>query len=200
MFINTETLEYPISAAGIRSRFPLVSFTDPFEAPAGYAEVQLVSPPSFDSMTQTVEEGTPALVGGKFVQTWVLKSLTASQIESRSVAVRTALKNSVTEKRWRVETGGINLPNGAHILTASSDQARITSTIAGMDGAGITVVDFKANNGWVTLTIDELKGIRSYIAHHVQACFSAERAHHEAIDALDASELSTYDISQGWPG
>ena len=34
---------------------------------------------------------------------------------------------------------------------------------------------------------------------HVQACFSAERAHHEAIAAASDAELYGYDINARWP-
>ena len=42
-------------------------------------------------------------------------------------------------------------------------------------------------------------GIAAAIALHVQACFSAERAHHEAINAASDAELYDYDITTGWP-
>lgn len=112
---------------------------------------------------------------------------------------RLDLKAAATAKRWSVETGGITLPNGLEVHTAKDDQDRITSTIAGMAAVGIASVDFKAASGWTTLTLDDLRTVRAAIALHVQACFSAERAHHEAIDALTDAELDAYDISQGWP-
>lgn len=112
---------------------------------------------------------------------------------------RQSLKEAVTAKRWTVETGGITLPNGVRVKTAKDDQDRITATIAGMEGAGIDSVDFKAEPGWVTVTLAELKDIRTMIALHVQACFSAERSHHEAIDALPPEELDGYDVGEGWP-
>ena len=38
------------------------------------------------------------------------------------------------------------------------------------------------------------------IALHVQACFSAERTHNEAIAAASDADLYSYDINVGWPG
>lgn len=61
-------------------------------------------------------------------------------------------------------------------------------------------VDFKAQNGWVRLTASEIQGIAQHISGHVQACFSAERVHHEAIERLvSTEELATYDLTQYWP-
>lgn len=119
------------------------------------------------------------------------------------------IKTIVTAKRWQVETGGITLPEGVHVATGIDDQNRITSVIANARLATLDTVSFKANSGWVALTIAELEGIAAAIALHVQQCFSAERAHHEAIDALAVvheedsqalqQALDAYDVEHGWP-
>lgn len=112
-----------------------------------------------------------------------------------------SLKAAVTQKRWEVETGGITMPTGVRVATGTEDQNRITSVIANAESAGLKDVDFKSESGWVTLTLPELKDIAKAIALHVQACFSAERRHHEAVDALDPEEqdaLDAYDINSGW--
>lgn len=113
---------------------------------------------------------------------------------------RLALKAAATAKRWGVETGAITLPNGVRVGTGKADQDRITSVIANAALAGVTSVDFKAQSGWVTLTIAEVQAVAAAVALHVQACFSAERAHHEAIDALPEAALADYDVNTGWPG
>lgn len=117
------------------------------------------------------------------------------------------VKTAITKRRWQIETGGITLPNGVRVATGIDDQNRITSVIANANLAGVETVDFKAESGWVTVTVQELQAISAAIAVHVQACFTAERAHHEAIDALAEQHegaalqaaLSAYDIEQGWP-
>lgn len=113
---------------------------------------------------------------------------------------RLALKAAATAKRWEVETGGVTLPNGVRVGTGTADQDRITTVIANAALAGVTSVDFKAQSGWVTLTIPEVQAVAAAVALHVQACFSAERAHHEAIDALPEGALAGYDVNAGWPG
>ena len=47
--------------------------------------------------------------------------------------------------------------------------------------------------------LERMRGIAAAIALHVQACFSAERAHHNAIAAASETELMAYDINTGWP-
>lgn len=112
---------------------------------------------------------------------------------------RAALVSAVTAQRWEVETGGITLPGGTRVLTGKADQDRITSVIVNAQIAGIQSVDFKADSGWVSLSVEGVTAIAAAVAAHVQACFTAERAHHEAIAALDAAGIDTYDINTGWP-
>lgn len=119
------------------------------------------------------------------------------------------LKEIVTNYRWEVETGGLTLPGGIQVVTALDDQNRITTVVANARLAGLDSVKFKAASGWVTLSLAEVEAIAAAIAMHVQACFAAECAHHEAIDALASANahddealqtvLDAYDESQGWP-
>jgi hypothetical protein len=117
------------------------------------------------------------------------------------------LKEIVTRYRWEVETGGITLPGGIKVATALDDQNRITTVVANARLAGLAQVKFKAASGWATLAVAEVEGIAAAIALHVQACFAAECAHHEAIDDIASIEdpaerqaaLDEYDETQGWP-
>lgn len=142
-----------------------------------------------------------------------LVKMTKSEIEAHTNTLRIittdSLKEEITALRWQRETGGLTLPNGVRVATGIEDQNRITSVIANAQLAGVEKVDFKAASGWVTVTVRELQAIAAAIAVHVQACFTAERVHHEAIDALAAQyegdakalqdALAAYDTEQGWP-
>lgn len=113
--------------------------------------------------------------------------------------VRTELNAQVTEQRWLHESSGIEL-GGMHIATDISDQNRINTAITGLTLSGLPSVDFKAESGWISLDLADLKGIAAAITAHVQACFSVERAHHEAIEALSTLEdAQAYDVTAGWP-
>lgn len=117
--------------------------------------------------------------------------------------LRQAKLQAATDMRWSVMTGGLTLPGGIAVGTTIDDQNRITSVVANAELAGLTdsnEVDFKAESGWVRITIAEVKTIAGAIGQHVQACYSAERAHHEAIELLTTREqIRDYDISVGWP-
>ena len=132
-----------------------------------------------------------------------------AHLNPAKVLTADCLKSAITQKRWEVETGGITLPTGVRVATGIDDQNRITSVIANARLAALETVSFKAASGWVTLTLAELDGVAAAIAMHVQQCFSAERAHHEAIDALELlhaddadalqQALEAYNLEQGWP-
>lgn len=117
--------------------------------------------------------------------------------------LRAQVLQSATDKRWEVMTGGLTLPGGIEVGTTIDDQNRITSVVANAALAGLTdadEVDFKAASGWVRITIGQVKTIAGAIGQFVQACYSAERAHHEAIDALTTpEEIAAYDVTTGWP-
>lgn len=150
-------------------------------------------PPAYDPRTHTLALDGVELVGGAYHARYTLAPLPVDQ-------VRADLMAAVSAKRLAVETGGLTLPGGATVGTTIDDQNRITSVIANAQLAGVTSVDFKAQSGWVTLSLTQMQGIAAAIALHVQACFTAERAHHEAIAAASDADLYGYDINVGWPG
>lgn len=196
---NREVVEYPFTLHDLRTEFPNTSFPTVLESTDlteyGVVTVQEASI-QYDPTTQIAEEIFPKEVGGKWVQQWRI----VEKPEGEAIAqLQFQLKSTATAHRWAVETGGITLPNGISVKTGSEDQARITSVIANARLAGVTSVDFKAVSGWITLTLAEIESIAGAIALHVQACFAAERAHHEAINSSNYPELLSYDVEKFWP-
>lgn len=112
--------------------------------------------------------------------------------------LRVITQQKITEYRWQKETGGITVGDSL-VATGIADQNRITSVIANAELAGGTEVDFKTVNGWVTLTVDQVKGIAAAIALHVQSCFTKERIMCETIDLLEtAQEINDFNIAEQW--
>lgn len=106
---------------------------------------------------------------------------------------------AVTAERWNRETGGIE-PNGVRVGTCLDDQNRLSGVLSAIQLGGLESVDFKAQSGSVQLTAPELQGIALAISAHVQACFTAEHAHHEAIEQLQTqADVDAYDVMAGWP-
>lgn len=157
--------------------------------PAGSVECDLLGPLPARSTPTAPPAGDVRWIGGAWVPA-PAPDLAALQAE---------LRERATALRWQHETGGIVVA-GTSVATGIDDQNRINTVLTAERIAGIAVVDFKAASGWVQLPIDQIEAIAAAIAVHVQACFSAERAHHEAIDALvDVAAAEAYDVAAGWP-
>jgi hypothetical protein len=155
-----------------------------------------------------LEVQPPAPTPGKWpfavAGAWVLEALPADpEPEPEPVLTeeerRARLKVAVTAHRWVIETGGIALAGGMKVKTGIDDQTRIAQAIRGMEANGHADVPFKAESGWLTLTLAQMATLQNAIASHVRACFEAERSHHEAIDALDVSGIEQYNILANWP-
>lgn len=118
-------------------------------------------------------------------------------------AAKDALTDAATAQRWAVMTSGLTLPDGTRVGTTIDDQNRITSVVANAGLVGLSdgdEVDFKAESGWVRITLAQIKTLAGAIGAHVQACYTAERAHHAAIAAIaDLEAVEQYDVTTGWP-
>lgn len=208
MIINSNTLDYPLSAPEIIAGNPHISFPIPFELPDGHAFVLPSGSPEHDPDTQRVEELTPVQTEAGWRQAWVVIDLTEQELAQRAteraealVALRQSIKDAATAKRWEVESGGIVLPDGTHIKTEIDDQNRVSNAALNATRLGLEAVKFKRGDGsWADIPLAVLVAIADAIALHVQACFAAECAHHEAIDALADEDLASYDVTSGWPG
>jgi hypothetical protein len=100
--------------------------------------------------------------------------------------------------RFDHEAGG-TLVAGVPVRTDRDSQGLIT-------GAAVSAMldpeyrlDWKAVDGWVTLTSPQIIALASAVRAHVQACFDRERTLSVDIQAADADTLDQIDIAAGWP-
>ncbi len=101
--------------------------------------------------------------------------------------------------RYQHETAGITL-SGMAIETNRESQALINGAWSFSQLNPAVLIDWKGANGWVQIDAATIAAIAGAVATHVQACFSTERIHAEAIAALATSEeVAAYDLTTGWP-
>ena len=103
----------------------------------------------------------------------------------------------LADYRWRRETGGLTLAAGPTISTSRESQAQMTSTVVAMkEGLIDAPVTWKAESGWVEMTLDQMLTASAEVSAHVARCFAAEEAvalllaHDPTLDveaALDAA-------------
>jgi len=119
------------------------------------------------------------------------------------------LKAAITQKRWEVETGGITMSDGRKYDTSRESQTLTRAALQDAQELMRDSVSFFTLGNWYVLTTADLLAVCAAISNHRQDCRDAERAHHEAIDALQLlhaeddealqQALESYDLEQGWP-
>ncbi|MFC3674648.1 DUF4376 domain-containing protein [Ferrovibrio xuzhouensis] len=104
--------------------------------------------------------------------------------------------------RYGIETAGIEL-GGSVIRTDEASQAKISSAYSLVQRDPEMVIDWKAANGWEQLDAAAMTAIAVTAGTHVQACYSTEKLHSQAMKALADAEnipsLIDYDFTAGWP-
>ena len=72
MYINTDTMQYPVSERDIRKEFKSSkSFPTPFRPPEPYAQVfTVLEPVVFNPVLQKTLETPPAFINGRWTQDW----------------------------------------------------------------------------------------------------------------------------------
>ena len=87
IYLNTKTLEYPLSEYDIRLQYPEVSFPEAFSPPDGFTRVTPSEQPTIDGLTQTLREDFPIEVSGEWHQRWSVVQLDL-QVASENVRNR----------------------------------------------------------------------------------------------------------------
>jgi hypothetical protein len=132
----------------------------------------------------------------------VTESVEAVPLSKAEVAE--ARKADLAAYRYRVETGGVTV-GGTLIASDRQSQAMIAGAKLFADMNPAAMIDWKGASGWVQIDAAAVTAIANAVGDHVQACFSAERIHAEALDAIvadtagTADDLIAHDITTGWP-
>lgn len=100
--------QYPIGLIEIQRRFPNTSFPKPLEVADltsfGVVNVADTDQPAFNTETQRLEEGTPALVDGTWQQVWNVIELTADELQAiadrNAASVRAVRNQKLADTDW----------------------------------------------------------------------------------------------------
>ena len=124
MYINTETLEYPLTVAQIQAMTPNTSFPDNYVPGAPYAPVLNSPQPSYNTMTQYCREITPALEGGVWMQQWEVVDLDPEQIayneEQAKQRNKSQAESLLAATDW-VELGDVSNPDNPPYLVNKTE-------------------------------------------------------------------------------
>lgn len=176
-------------APGMADRSPLEE--DVYLIPAHATEV---APPEFDPSTHTCR----FIDGG-----WAVAEIPQPEPEPQSVPptlddVKAIKLTKLAEKRYEVETGGITV-GGINVKTDRESQATLTGAWVTVQINPTALIDWKGADGWAQIDKATVELLAGEVGTHVQRCFSREKAHCDAIDALATIEaVAAYDITTGW--
>lgn len=104
---NNKVTKYPYSFGQLKQDNPQTSFPASPSAELleshGVYEVAQADQPTYDTATHRIEEGTPALVGAAWTQTWNVIALTAEEIAQRQ-AQQAARVEAQRAEAYRTES------------------------------------------------------------------------------------------------
>jgi len=86
MYIQINTLQYPVSQQQIQANYPNTSFPTPFVPPPVYAYVFPSPVPAYDPITQGYREIAPENIAPNWYQRWQVYALTQQQIDANIAA------------------------------------------------------------------------------------------------------------------
>lgn len=104
MFIDTQTLSYPLTEASIRAAHPSTLFGVPFRSDR-YKPVAIVPAPVVNPLTHEVHELPPKQTDGEWHQVWSTVALPQKAVDERTAAAIEELKANIvfnTQKRLDV--------------------------------------------------------------------------------------------------
>ena len=97
IYINTQTLAYPVTQQQIMQEYPNTSFPTPFVPPENYASVLETPQPEYNQITQAVQQTTPVETDGQWYQVWVVIDLDPEQIAYNEQQVKQSNKSNAEQ-------------------------------------------------------------------------------------------------------
>lgn len=217
-YINTSTLQYPISERDIRNAFPNTSFSNPFKAPEEYQVVFPIPQPVFNPVVQTIREIAPVLTDkGTYEQQWEVISKFQEYTDEQGVvhtvqeqedAALAANLSSAKESKWNsikdyrnklTQDGGFKASNKwfhSDVFSRSQQLGLVmlgNSIPAGlmwktMDGSFVEMTPVLAQEVFQSATLQD------------SALFSHAETLNTQVQALQTvEEVQAFDITAGWP-
>lgn len=153
-------------------------------------------------VAETGTMATDPLAEVRYIDTLTLSEPNVYLVWAKTVLpaawVKMRLKEYAGQKRWQHSQKGLTLPDGTVIDTSDASKSKINQTLGVLERGWITSVDWKAKTGKVTLDLAALTALAQAVAAFEQACFQAEFA---VCDAIDAGTITTKAGIDGysWP-
>jgi hypothetical protein len=126
---NGTAKTYPYSVGQLMAENPQVSFpenpTDELLASYGVYSVAATDRPAYDSITQNLTEAAPALVGGVWMQKWVVSAASNDEVAARK-ADALAYTKELRSRAYRDEADPLFFKAQRNEATIEEWQAKVT--------------------------------------------------------------------------
>ncbi|MCO5110003.1 MAG: DUF4376 domain-containing protein [Burkholderiaceae bacterium] len=135
-YIDTQSGEYPLTLADLRSAHPLTIFFEPFGGDDRYMPVAPVAPPEHDTPTQKAVELEPTHEGGQWRQAWCVVPLTPEEQEQQAIDAAAALEAARASKNVQINAARLaaNFSTFTHAGTLIACDPLSRSDIDGTNG------------------------------------------------------------------
>lgn len=196
---NSTVLKYPVD---IRKTFPHTSWPEDLSTlttdklPKNYVRVYDAPLPE-DPYVKVIGEQI-TFRNGEWMRIWITKRWLVAEVVSD-------LKDKAAKKRQAVEQQGYYFPTKLkHFDSSVESQNRISNILTNAAASGMETFNFKAIDGWVSMTFADIEKLANGIAYFVQACFNNEYKHSTEIDLIAKKPMAyenlvKYDVNTGWP-
>lgn len=105
------------------------------------------------------------------------------------------LLEALAKHRYEFETAGLAVADGLILATDRESQGQLRGAHTDLKDGLIPDTSYKANNGWQTGTLDDIRPLARALAVHVRGCFKGECAVNAAISAASTmAEIEAIDI------
>lgn len=106
---------------------------------------------------------------------------------------------AIATSRYNLEVGGITV-GAVKVATDRQTQAMLSGALMVVTRNPAATINWKGDNGFVTLDAATVGALADAVGNHVQACFTAERAKVEALYALqDFDAVMAFDATVTLP-
>lgn len=125
VYINTQTLAYPVYQSQIQQEYPDTSFPTPFVPPEEYAPVLETPAPPYNQITQAVQQLTPVETEGQWYQVWTVIDLDPEQIaynEDQAKAANKQQAETLLQQTDWAATVDINNPQYSNPYLGNQDE------------------------------------------------------------------------------
>lgn len=131
--------------------------------------------------------------GGTYATEFLASSIQEGEIIALGMN-RPEMLQQLAEYRFNFEVAGLDV-GGVKVKTDRESQGQVCNAFVSLTNDLVPDVDFKAVNGWDTISKAQIQSVAKAVAAHSRGCFKGERKVTEQIEgARTLAEITAIDV------